>query len=123
MGHPPFLLIPARELVGECEDYVDGGFHFYGLVVEEVGAVAPLADGVEGGLLEDGGAAEDAEIGDGAVFGDGGGEDYCALDVHGLGEGWVVGDDLANEEAGGDAGGDADGSLRFWGDDAGRWGG
>ncbi len=91
--------------VGELEDDVDGGFYCYGVAVEEIGAVAPLADGVEGGLLEDRGTAQDAEVGDGAVFGNGSGEDHGAFLAHGAGQLWIDGDDLAQKQALGEGGG------------------
>ena len=53
-------------MTSQVENDIDGGLHFNGLAVEEVGTVAPLLDRVDGGLAEHGVAAEDAEVFDGA---------------------------------------------------------
>jgi hypothetical protein len=96
----------GNSVAGEGEDYVDGGFYGDGLVVELVGAVAPLLDGVEGGLAEEWMAGEDAEVFYLAGGGDGGGEDYGAGDVADFGDGGVDGLGFAQEQADGYGGRD-----------------
>ncbi len=71
------------------KDDIDGGFDLDGLTVEEVGAVAPGLDGVDGRALEHRTAGEDAEVGDGSGWGDGGGEGDCAGETDGAGDRWV----------------------------------
>ena len=66
-------------LVVEFVDYGDVGVDFDGETVEDRGFVAPLADGVEGRLIEQGVAFQDLESADGAVGGDDGVEFYCAF--------------------------------------------
>jgi len=65
-------------MAAQGEDYVDGGFDFDWLVVELVGAVAPVLDCGEGSVLKHGVAADYAKVFDGAGGGDGGGQDDCA---------------------------------------------
>ena len=84
----------------ECD--IDGGFYFYWLIVEEVGAVAPCFDGVNRGLTEHERATYYAEILDAAGGGDSRGKNNRAggargarddgIDRVGFGEDHSLGD-------------------------------
>ena len=84
----------------EFVDYGDVGVDFDGETVEDCGFVAPLADGVEGRLIEECVAFQDLERTDGAVGGDDGVEFYCAFVADLKGERWVSGLDAVNEHGG-----------------------
>ena len=60
----------------ECD--IDGGFYFYRLIVEEVGAVAPCFDGINRGLTEHEWATYYTEVLNAACGGDSGGENNYA---------------------------------------------
>jgi hypothetical protein len=87
-------------LVVEFVDYGDVGVDFDGETVEDRGFVAPLADGVEGRLIEQGVAFQDLESADGAVGGDDGVEFYCAFVADLKGERGVIGLDAMREHGG-----------------------
>src|SRR5579863_138520 len=57
-GLLPCALLPARER----EVYRHLGFHLDRLIVQVIGTVTPLADGVDGGLHQQGMAAEHLQI-------------------------------------------------------------
>src|SRR5208337_5134881 len=56
----------------QIEDYVDRGFDFDGLVVEQVRLVTPGSHGVQRGLLQHYRAAYNAQVLNGPGLGDGG---------------------------------------------------
>lgn len=70
------LIIHGRQLlmIAQREYDVDGCIDFDGLVVEQVGAVAPTLHCIERGLAEHWVAGDDAEVFDDAGFGDRGRE-------------------------------------------------
>ena len=91
-------------LVIESIDYGDVGVDFDGETVEDGGFVAPLADGIEGRLVEECVAFQHLERTDGAVGGDDGVEFYCAFVADLKGERWVSGLDAPSEHGGIDVG-------------------
>ena len=91
-------------LAVESEDDVDSGFHFYGLVIKEIGTVAPCLDGVNRGLTERGWAAYYVEILDAACGGDGGGENDCSGDMNCASDGGISRVGFEEDHSVGDSG-------------------
>ena len=65
----------------EGEVHGDDGGYIYGLVVDEVGAIAPGAYGVFGGAAQEMMTLKDLQALDGSVFGDDGLHDDLSLHV------------------------------------------
>ena len=91
-------------VVGACKDLAvhrvfdgDVGVDFNGLAVEDGGAVAPLSDGVERGLVEERIAANDLQGLNGAVGGDDGAEFDVAAAAHLFWQSGVDGLDAPDE--------------------------
>jgi len=100
-----YLIVPVlkRRSTAEMEVDGEGGFYFSGLLVEQVGAIACVADSLERGGLKYGWAADDLWVFDVARFGDDGVDDDRAFSVGGAGDGWVLGADGIKEVAGEDS--------------------
>ena len=101
----PFRRVTGSELpTAESECDVDGGFNFYGLVVEQVGAVAPGLDGVNRRLTKHEWATYYIEILDAAGGRDSGGENNCAGDARGARDDGIDGVGFGEDHSLGDAG-------------------
>jgi hypothetical protein len=61
--------------IAHRKDDIDGGFHFDRLIVEQIGAIAPAFNCVNGGLDQHGMTAQRTKIFNGARSGNCGGED------------------------------------------------
>lgn len=113
--------IPSELSAAQREDDVDGGFYFDGLVIEEIGAVAPGLHGFDGCLAEHGRTAEDAEVFYVARGGDGSDENDFAGDTCGAGDDWVGRIGFGEDHAFGNAGRDSH-AVRCVGFDYGGFG-
>src|SRR5580692_529738 len=60
----------------ELEDHTDRGFHFDGLIVEQIGTIAPGFNGIECGLLQHRRPTDDLKMLDGAGLRDHRLQDY-----------------------------------------------
>src|SRR5882672_5807402 len=74
---------PARQsvLLVERKNHVNGGVHFDGIAIEKSRLIAPLADSIQRGLLQQGMAAHDFKLLNGAVLADDGMEPHSAGDA------------------------------------------
>ena len=86
-------------LTAEAEVDGEGGFNFSGLVVEQIGMIACVADGFERGALQHDGATDDACAFDGPGFRDDGMNDDRALHAAGSRNCRVLGMDRRNQIA------------------------
>src|ERR1019366_4797602 len=81
-----------RDMEPEClssterKDHVNRGLHFYRLVVEQVGSVAPGLHSIHGGLLQHGRSTDDVESFNLSPLGDGGLKHHRAGDAGSLGD-------------------------------------
>src|SRR5271157_211556 len=90
------------------EDHIHRGLHFHGLVVEQVGPVAPGLHGVESSLAQRGRPTDYVEIFDHPRFGYGGMQHHRALYAGGTGEGRINGVSSRNQPARHDAAGNVE---------------